>query len=213
MLSFPCQETFPTFWGKAEEEDVHINKQMVLTEIALLLSSVVSKTFFQTLRICRLKERGRLLVNVDRAMREFCKACELNNARISRWINTFSNQEDQLPDKRPQLFTEHTRYEPGDVLRANCSTPPSRPRAELKFTINNMVMHILSERIFSNYVRLFIPVMGNWELGTHIHVDNCKILRYCRPSYFTLSYLPLPAIYSYSILTTDELWSGERISE
>ncbi|XP_030370749.1 uncharacterized protein LOC115621286 [Scaptodrosophila lebanonensis] len=46
----------------------------------------------------------------------------------------------ELPDKRPQLYTEHTRYEPGDVLRANCSTPPSRPRAELKFTINNMVV-------------------------------------------------------------------------
>uniref|UniRef100_A0A1I8NWK0 Ig-like domain-containing protein n=1 Tax=Stomoxys calcitrans TaxID=35570 RepID=A0A1I8NWK0_STOCA len=47
----------------------------------------------------------------------------------------------ELPDKRPLLFTEQTRYEPGDVLRANCSTPPSRPRAELKFTINNMVVN------------------------------------------------------------------------
>ncbi|KAI8130206.1 hypothetical protein FF38_05017 [Lucilia cuprina] len=47
----------------------------------------------------------------------------------------------ELPEKRPQLFTEHTRYEPGDILRANCSTPPSRPKAELKFTINNMVVN------------------------------------------------------------------------
>ncbi|XP_058980085.1 uncharacterized protein LOC101901213 isoform X2 [Musca domestica] len=47
----------------------------------------------------------------------------------------------ELPDKRPLLFTEQTRYEPGDILRANCSTPPSRPRAELKFTINNMVVN------------------------------------------------------------------------
>ncbi|KAH8271319.1 hypothetical protein KR018_006595 [Drosophila ironensis] len=44
----------------------------------------------------------------------------------------------EFPEKRPLLFTEHTRYEPGDVLRANCSTPPSRPRAELRFTINNV---------------------------------------------------------------------------
>ncbi|XP_034488688.1 uncharacterized protein LOC117792595 [Drosophila innubila] len=44
----------------------------------------------------------------------------------------------EFPEKRPQLFTENTRYEPGDVLRANCSTPPSRPRAELRFTINHM---------------------------------------------------------------------------
>ncbi|XP_030573594.1 uncharacterized protein LOC115771852 [Drosophila novamexicana] len=44
----------------------------------------------------------------------------------------------EFPEKRPQLFTEHKRYEPGDVLRANCSTLPSRPRAELRFTINQM---------------------------------------------------------------------------
>ncbi|TDG51905.1 hypothetical protein AWZ03_001575 [Drosophila navojoa] len=44
----------------------------------------------------------------------------------------------QFPEKRPQLFTEQTRYEPGDVLRANCSTLPSRPRAELRFTLNHM---------------------------------------------------------------------------
>lgn len=44
----------------------------------------------------------------------------------------------EFPEKRPQLFTEHSRYEPGDVLRANCSTPPSRPRAELRFTINQV---------------------------------------------------------------------------
>ncbi|KAH8325233.1 hypothetical protein KR074_001886 [Drosophila pseudoananassae] len=44
----------------------------------------------------------------------------------------------EFPEKRPQLFTENTRYEPGDVLRANCSISPSRPRAELRFTINNV---------------------------------------------------------------------------
>ncbi|XP_017953463.1 uncharacterized protein LOC108648990 [Drosophila navojoa] len=44
----------------------------------------------------------------------------------------------EFPEKRPQLFTEQTRYEPGDVLRANCSTLPSRPRAELRFTLNHM---------------------------------------------------------------------------
>ncbi|XP_067628284.1 uncharacterized protein beat-IIb [Eurosta solidaginis] len=44
----------------------------------------------------------------------------------------------EFPEKRPQLFTEHARYEAGDILRANCSTPPSRPRADLHFTINNI---------------------------------------------------------------------------
>nr|XP_036212856.1 uncharacterized protein LOC106622699 [Bactrocera oleae] len=44
----------------------------------------------------------------------------------------------EFPEKRPQLFTEHARYEAGDILRANCSTPPSRPRADLHFTLNNI---------------------------------------------------------------------------
>ncbi|KAL5283996.1 hypothetical protein ACFFRR_006330 [Megaselia abdita] len=47
----------------------------------------------------------------------------------------------EYPEKRPMLFTEQNRYEPGDVLRANCSTLPSRPKAELKFTINNIVVN------------------------------------------------------------------------
>ncbi|XP_065072468.1 uncharacterized protein LOC135696859 [Ochlerotatus camptorhynchus] len=46
----------------------------------------------------------------------------------------------ELPESGPTLWTEHSRYEAGDVLRANCSSPPSRPRADLKLTLNNLVM-------------------------------------------------------------------------
>lgn len=46
----------------------------------------------------------------------------------------------ELPESRPTLWTEYDRYEPGDVLRANCSSPPSRPQAELTLTINNIVV-------------------------------------------------------------------------
>ena len=53
----------------------------------------------------------------------------------------------ELPESQPSLWTEHSRYEPGDVLRANCSSPPSRPRAELTLTLNNIVVSILN--IFS----------------------------------------------------------------
>ncbi|XP_055525390.1 uncharacterized protein LOC129718544 [Wyeomyia smithii] len=46
----------------------------------------------------------------------------------------------ELPDSGPTLWTEHNRYEAGDVLRANCSSPPSRPKAVLKLTLNNIVI-------------------------------------------------------------------------
>lgn len=46
----------------------------------------------------------------------------------------------ELPEAKPILWTERHRYEPGDVLLANCSSLPSRPRVELKLTINNQVV-------------------------------------------------------------------------
>ncbi|XP_031619649.1 uncharacterized protein LOC116338489 [Contarinia nasturtii] len=46
-----------------------------------------------------------------------------------------------LPERKPMLWTEHERYEPGEILVANCSSPPSRPRVELKLSINNLVQY------------------------------------------------------------------------
>ncbi|RZF41876.1 hypothetical protein LSTR_LSTR005338 [Laodelphax striatellus] len=43
----------------------------------------------------------------------------------------------KIPEKKPVLFTEQTRYKAGDELRANCSSAPSRPHATLSFLLNN----------------------------------------------------------------------------
>lgn len=50
----------------------------------------------------------------------------------------------ELPNSKPQLHTDSDRYEPGDVLLANCSSGPSKPRAELTLTLNNQVVSICS---------------------------------------------------------------------
>ncbi|XP_049764590.1 uncharacterized protein LOC126092904 [Schistocerca cancellata] len=42
-----------------------------------------------------------------------------------------------LPEGPPTLVAERERYYPGDLLRANCSAPPSRPAAQLSFYIND----------------------------------------------------------------------------
>uniref|UniRef100_A0A2C9GPM7 Uncharacterized protein n=1 Tax=Anopheles arabiensis TaxID=7173 RepID=A0A2C9GPM7_ANOAR len=57
----------------------------------------------------------------------------------------------ELPDSGPTLWTEHTRYEPGDVLRANCTSQPSRPKAELTLTLNNMVVSLHIARRITNH--------------------------------------------------------------
>lgn len=44
----------------------------------------------------------------------------------------------ELPHAPPTLWTERERYDPGDILRANCSTPPSKPGASIAFFLNNI---------------------------------------------------------------------------
>lgn len=81
---------------------------------------------------------------------------KLRNIKPLFQFRTLSSTNIEFPEKRPQLFTEHTRYEPGDVLRANCSTPPSRPRAELRFTINQVPV---STTTYVTYVA-FVNLIG-----------------------------------------------------
>ncbi|XP_031329233.1 uncharacterized protein LOC116160225 isoform X2 [Photinus pyralis] len=43
----------------------------------------------------------------------------------------------QLPEEPPTISVSSEPLDYGDVLRANCSSPPSRPPATLKFILNN----------------------------------------------------------------------------
>ncbi|KAI4460087.1 beat protein [Holotrichia oblita] len=44
------------------------------------------------------------------------------------------------PESSPVLVTEQSFYDPGDILKANCSTAPSRPAATINFILNNVVV-------------------------------------------------------------------------
>ncbi|XP_055382268.1 uncharacterized protein LOC129612600 [Condylostylus longicornis] len=45
-----------------------------------------------------------------------------------------------LPKGHPIIWTDQNHYEPGDILRGNCTCPPSRPKAVLTFTLNNILI-------------------------------------------------------------------------
>lgn len=45
-----------------------------------------------------------------------------------------------LPHRAPTLTTDKTYYDVGDVLKANCTSAPSRPAANLTFVLNNIVV-------------------------------------------------------------------------
>lgn len=56
--------------------------------------------------------------------------CLLNN-EFSYQLFFFVNLFPELPHAAPTLFTERDRYDAGDILKANCSTPPSKPGATI----------------------------------------------------------------------------------
>lgn len=61
------------------------------------------------------------------------------------WVELLEGKESteslaEMPKDKPKLVVESQFYEPGNVLRANCSSPPSRPRTVLTFTLNNQVV-------------------------------------------------------------------------
>ncbi|CAG9770431.1 unnamed protein product [Ceutorhynchus assimilis] len=47
----------------------------------------------------------------------------------------------QLPDHMPQISVEGEPLDIGDILRANCTSFPSRPPADLKFILNNITVN------------------------------------------------------------------------
>ncbi|XP_044743296.1 uncharacterized protein LOC123305587 [Chrysoperla carnea] len=50
----------------------------------------------------------------------------------------------ELPETPPILMVERDHYSLGDILRANCTSPPSRPPAGITFHINGMMVGVES---------------------------------------------------------------------
>ncbi|XP_012283441.1 uncharacterized protein LOC105701344 [Orussus abietinus] len=75
-----------------------------------------------------------------------------------------------LPEGRPVIVSERERYDPGDVLRANCSSPPSRPSTRLSFTLNNVPVGQPSSKQFQRHLQKLDrneAASGNGDTGPH----------------------------------------------
>ncbi|KYN19092.1 hypothetical protein ALC57_08582 [Trachymyrmex cornetzi] len=57
---------------------------------------------------------------------------------IADYIYASGNSHFVLPREEPVIVSERDRYDPGDMLRANCSLPPSKPPVHISFTLNSM---------------------------------------------------------------------------
>lgn len=65
----------------------------------------------------------------------------------------------ELPHSPPTLWTEFTKYDPGDILRANCSTQPSKPSSTITFQLNQ---NVVSKTFI--LLELFDGKGGGWGL-------------------------------------------------
>ncbi|EGI70541.1 hypothetical protein G5I_00678 [Acromyrmex echinatior] len=77
------------------------------------------------------------------------RAIALRTSELSDWGNSVTGIADYiyafgnashfvLPPEKPVIVSERDRYDPGDMLRANCSLPPSKPPVRISFTLNSM---------------------------------------------------------------------------
>jgi hypothetical protein len=77
-----------------------------------------------------------------------------------------------LPESPPVIHTEHDRYEPGDTLRANCTSPPSKPAASLSFFLNNIPVSPASFKIHKNSVCSIIYICSASIQYGKIYIEN-----------------------------------------
>lgn len=57
-------------------------------------------------------------------------------------FSLLSTRHPELPHSPPTLFTERDRYDVGDILQANCTTPPSKPGASVSFFLNGQSVSV-----------------------------------------------------------------------
>lgn len=55
-------------------------------------------------------------------------------------------------DGKPELYLEKPQYSLGEKLRANCSSPPSNPPANITWFINNKEVRTITFYYNENYV-------------------------------------------------------------
>lgn len=90
-------------------------------------------------------------VEVESEIVNFQQFCQFY---LQKSINLYLNKPfpiliSVLPSNAPTLTTERTFYDSGDVLRANCSSPLSRPASTLIFYLKGTQVSWLEVKVTS----------------------------------------------------------------
>jgi len=60
-------------------------------------------------------------------------------------------------DGKPKLYLEKPQYSLGEKLRANCSSPPSNPPANITWFINDKEVRTITRYNNKNYTTKIVP--------------------------------------------------------
>ncbi|XP_068081911.1 uncharacterized protein [Anabrus simplex] len=106
-----------------------------------------------------------------------------------------------LPESPPVIETERDRYDPGDILRANCTSPPSKPAASLSFLLNN--------------IPVGVPDLRRYKAEDSLHSSALSLTMQLFPSHYSNGELVLKCTAYLSSLyrETTEVHLGSRARE
>ncbi|KAH1014060.1 hypothetical protein HUJ04_002955 [Dendroctonus ponderosae] len=85
----------------------------------------------------------------------------------------------QLPETSPKISVGRDVLDSGDILRANCSCPPSRPPVKLLFKLNNLTV---AENNPHPYTKLQERSWSDLSLDLPLddfHFDNGRLVLHC----------------------------------
>lgn len=86
-----------------------------------------------------------------------------------------------LPEGPPIINVEQSRYGPGDVLRANCTSAPSRPAASLVFLINDDLVTGSGKLVREqDYLQTTVLSLSTRLLPSHFQHDGGRLALSCR---------------------------------
>lgn len=106
--------------------------------------------------------------------------CEVTTDKtFSTGIDTQTMLVVQLPDFPPEISVGREPLDYGDTLKANCSSPPARPRASLKFVLNDLTVARTEPLTPRQYQELAWSDLSLNMVLSEYHFDGGKLKLQC----------------------------------
>lgn len=128
-----------------------------------------------------------------------------------------------VPAARPEIHNIKQRYRLGDIVRGNCTSKPSRPAANLTWTINDIPVSIQSRIFLWSHIKSFFTLYCVLNKSENLCIEYASsrkkskgekknLQNHSTPMAFTLSLICPPILQPSrtSFLLLHFTWSKEK---